>query len=151
MLTGIKMNHVPYKGGGPAIIDVISGQIQVILPAAQSVVSHIRSGRLRALAITGEERWSQLPNVPTLEEAGVKGYKLNPWYGLWFPAGTRAEYVDRIQSEVAKVAKDPKVKRLFEEQGLKGVGSSPADLETAIQEEFALVKKLTTMLGIVPQ
>ncbi|OGA41356.1 MAG: hypothetical protein A3G24_06320 [Betaproteobacteria bacterium RIFCSPLOWO2_12_FULL_62_13] len=151
MLAGIKMNHVPYKGGGPAIIDVISGQIQVILPAAQSVVTHIRSGRLRALAITGEERWSQLPNVPTLEESGIKGYKLVPWYGLWFPAGTRVEYVDRIQSEVAKALKDREAKRLFEEQGLKGVGSSAEDLEEAIQEEFTLVRKLTTMTGIVPQ
>jgi tripartite-type tricarboxylate transporter receptor subunit TctC len=145
------MNHVPYKGGGPAIIDVISGQIQVILPAAQSVVTHIRLGRLRALAITGEERWNQLPDVPTLDESGIKGYILVPWYGLWFPGGTRIEYVDRIQSEVAKAVKDPEAKRLFEEQGLKGVGSRPADLERAIQQELTLVKKLATMAGIVPQ
>ena len=70
---------------------------------------------------------------------------------MWFPAGTRVEYVDRIQSEVAKALKDREAKRLFEEQGLKGVGSSAEDLEEAIQEEFTLVRKLTTMTGIVPQ
>ncbi len=151
MLAGVKMNHVPYKGGANAITDVISGQIQVVFPAAHSVLAPIQSGRMRALGITSENRWSQLPNVPTLEESAVKGYKLIGWYGLWFPAGTPVEYVDRIQSVIAKLVKDPEMKQRFGEQGLNGVGSTSAEFEKVIQEEPALNKKITARIGIVPQ
>ena len=151
MLAQVKTNHVPYKGGANAITDTISGQIQVVLPAAHSALPFVRSGQLRALGITSEQRWSELPNVPTLEESGVKGYRFIGWYGLWFPAGTRAEYANRIQSVVAKIVKDPEMKRPFAEQGLNGVGLGAAEFQKMILEELALNKKLAASIGIVPQ
>jgi tripartite-type tricarboxylate transporter receptor subunit TctC len=106
---------------------------------------------LRALAITGKQRWSELPGVPTIEEAGVKGFDLDTWYGLWFPAATPAEYVSRMHAEAAKAAQDPAAKSLFEKYGLRGVGSSPAELDRALREALTVMKKLTAYMGIVPQ
>ena len=109
------------------------------------------AGRLRVLGITADKRWKKMPDVPTLAEAGAKGYKYDGWYGLWFPAGTPAAYVNRIQSEVVKALSDPVVKQRLDDQGLEGVGSTPQDFAKVIEDEFALNKKLTASMGIAPQ
>lgn len=150
-LTTVKLTPVHYTGVPAALTDVISGQIELGFPAAPSALPFTHSGRLRVLGITGEKRWSKMPDVPTLDEAGVKGYKFIGWYGLWFPAGTPAEYVSRIQSEVARAAHDPAVRQRYDEQGLEGVGSTPEELARVLEDEFALNKKLTASMGIVPQ
>jgi tripartite-type tricarboxylate transporter receptor subunit TctC len=149
MLADVKMTHVPYKGGANAITDVIAGQIQVIFPAAHSALPFVRSGRMHALAITNDSRWTQLPDTPTLEEAGVKKYKLLGWYGLWLPSGTPPEYRDRIQAAVAKIVRDSETRQRFTEQGLNGVASSPAEFKEIIEQELALNRKLTARMGVV--
>lgn len=103
------------------------------------------------LGITGEKRWEKLPNVPTLDEAGVKGYTFLSWYGLWFPAGTPAAYVKRVRDDVAMAVKDPAVRRRLDEQGLEGIGSTPDELTRIVTEEMAMNKALTARIGIVPQ
>lgn len=150
-MTEVKLTPVHYTGVPAALTDVISGQTEMGFPAAPSALPFTESGRLRVLAITGEKRWHKLPDVPTLDEAGVKGYRFIGWYGLWFPGGTPHEYVARIQSEVAKAVQDPVVKQRFDEQGLEGVGSTPEEFARVMQDEFALNKKLTANMGIVPQ
>jgi len=150
-MSAIKLTPVHYTGVPAALSDVISGQIELGFPAAPSALPFMQAGRLRVLAITAEKRWSKMADTPTLSEAGVKGYKYIGWYGFWFPAGTPVEYVNRIQSEVAKAVKDPAVARKLEDQGLEGVGSSPQELAKTIDEEFALNKKLTAAMGIKPQ
>ena len=150
-MAAIKLQPVHYTGVPAALSDVISGQIEMGFPAAPSALPFTQAGRLRVLAITSDKRWHKMADTPTLAEAGVKGYKYLGWYGFWFPAGTPAEYVNRIQSEVAKAVKDPAVRQKLEEQGLEGVGSSPQELAKTIEEEFALNKKLTAAMGIVPQ
>ena len=90
-------------------------------------------------------------HLRTLEEAGLKGYELSPWFGIWYPAGAPAEYVTRVQTEVAKVVKDPSVRKNLEEQGMEGVGSTPHDFEKTIADELVFFKKLTTRMGVVPQ
>jgi tripartite-type tricarboxylate transporter receptor subunit TctC len=109
------------------------------------------SGRLRVLAITAEKRWKKMPDVPTVAEAGVKGYKYDGWYGLWFPGETPAACLARIHSEVVKALADPVVKQRFDDQGLYGVGSTAQEFQKVIDDEFALNQKLTTVMGIVPQ
>jgi tripartite-type tricarboxylate transporter receptor subunit TctC len=101
--------------------------------------------------MAAHKRWNQLPNLPTLEEAGVRGYELSPWFGLWFPSGTPVEYVDRVQTEVAKAVKDASVRQRLEEQGMEGVGSTPAEFEKLIADELVFYKRLTTRMGVVPQ
>jgi tripartite-type tricarboxylate transporter receptor subunit TctC len=150
-MSAIKLTPVHYTGVPAALTDVISGQIELGFAAAPSALPFFNSGRLRVLGITAEKRWSKMPNVPTLDEAGVKGYKFIGWYGFWFPAGTPREYVNRIQSEVAKAVKDPAVRLRFDEQGLEGMGSTTEEFAKVIEEEFALNKKLTAVMGIVPQ
>lgn len=150
-MSAIKLTPVHYTGVPAALTDVISGQIELGFPAAPSALPFFNTGRLRVLGITAEKRWSKMPNVPTLDEAGVKGYKFIGWYGFWFPAGTPREYVNRIQGEVAKAVKDPVVRQRFDEQGLEGVGSTTEEFAKVIEEEFALNKKLTAVMGIVPQ
>jgi tripartite-type tricarboxylate transporter receptor subunit TctC len=150
-MAGIKLTPVHYTGVPAALSDTISGQIEMGFPAAPSALPFMQAGRLRVLAITAEKRWHKMSDTPTLAEAGIKGYKYIGWYGFWFPAGTPAEYVTRIQSEVAKVVKDPAVRQKLEGQGLDGVGSSPQEFAKIIDEEFALNKKLTAAMGIMPQ
>lgn len=147
----LKMTHVPYTGIPAMITDIISGQIDIGFPAASAAVGFVGSGRLQVLGITGEKRWERLPNVPTLDEAGLKGFKYFSWYGLWFPAGTPAAIVGRVQAAVAAAVKDPTVRRRLDEQGLDGIGSSPQELTRAVIEDMAMNKELTARIGIVPQ
>ncbi len=150
-MAEIKLTPVHYTGVPAALSDTISGQIEMGFPAAPSALPFMQAGRLRVLAITADTRWKKMADTSTLAEAGIKGYKYVGWYGFWLPAGTPAEYVARIQAEVAKAVKDPQLRQRLEEQGLEGVGSSPQEFAKIIDEEFALNKKLTAAMKIVPQ
>ena len=150
-MTGVKMTPVHYTGVPAALTDIISGQIDLGFPAVASALPFIHSGRLRAMAITNDKRWEKMPDVPTIAETGVKGYRYVGWYGLWFPAGTPAAYISRIQTEVAKTVRDPAVRRQLEDQGLESAGSTPEELAKITDEEFSLNKKLTATMGIIPQ
>ena len=147
----VKMTHVPYTGIPAMITDIISGQIDVGFPAAIAATGLVNTGRVQVLGITGEKRWEKLPNVPTLDEAGLKGFKFVSWYGLWFPAGTPTAHVQRVRDDVAAAVKDPAVRRRLDEQGLEGIGSSPQELARTVTEEMAMNKELTARIGIVPQ
>lgn len=147
----VKMTHVPYTGIPAMMTDIIGGQIDLGFPAAPSAMALINAGRVQVLGISGEKRWEKLPNVPTIDEAGVKGYKFLSWYGFWFPAGTPAEYVNRVQRDVATAVQDPGVRRRLDEQGLDGVGSTPQEFARTISEEMAMNRELTARIGIVPQ
>ena len=140
--TGVKITMVRYAGVPAVLTDVVSGQIEMAFPAAPSAMPFIQSGRLRVLGITADKRWSRLPEVPTFMESGLKGYNLVGWYGLWFPAGTPAEFVARIQQEVATATRDPAIRRRLDEQGIDALGLGAQELARATEEEYELNKKL---------
>jgi tripartite-type tricarboxylate transporter receptor subunit TctC len=116
--TGIKLVHVPYKGNGPALIDLISGQIQVMLATIPAVMPYITSGQLRALATSGSRRSSALPDLPTLDEAGVKGFDYQPWYAFFAPGGTPPAVVDKLHDAINTVLEDPATARKLAQEGL---------------------------------
>ena len=148
MMAGTRITHIPLKGVAQAIIDLVGGHLDVSFVSALSGIGHIRSGKLRAIGITATKRWNELPDVPTLDEAGVKGYSYVSWYGLWFPAGTPTEYVTRIRTEVVKALEDPATRRAFTEQGLIPVGSTPREFSREIIEGIALHRKLAAQMGL---
>jgi len=150
-MAGTKISHVPYKGVGQAIIDLVGGRIDLSFVPGTAGLPYIKSGKLRALGIAAPARWSLLKDVPTINEAGVKGYKYAPWYGLWFPAGTPQAYVARIHSEVVKALEDPEVKRAFADQGFITVGSTPGEFTKAIREELEFNRGLVAKIGLTPQ
>ncbi len=117
--TGVQLTHVPYKGSGPAIIDLISGQIQAMLLTIPAVMSFVRSGKVRAIATSGHARSPALPNLPTIAEAGVKGFDYEPWYGLFAPRDTPAAIVGKLHDEVNKVIAEPDVVAKLGQQGLE--------------------------------
>ena len=148
--AGTKINHVPYKGVGEAITDLMAGRIDVCIGSATALLPLVKSGKLRALAITGKTRWALMPDVPTVDEAGVKGFVYTPWYGLWYPAGTPTEYVTRMRQEVVKALEDPEVKRSFAEQGYVTVGSTPAEFAKVIADEIDANKRLAAKINFAP-
>ena len=105
-MTGMKMNHVPYRGSGQATTDLLGGQVQVSIPGTAGMVGHIKAGKLRALAVTGAKRSPQLPDVPTVTEAGVPGYEAYVWMGLLAPKGTPPAIIDRLHRELTRRARD---------------------------------------------
>jgi tripartite-type tricarboxylate transporter receptor subunit TctC len=117
--TGIKLVHVPYKGNGPALIDLISGQIQVMLATIPAVMPYIKSGQLRPLATSGHRRSAALPDLPTLEEAGVKGFDYQPWYGFFAPAATSPAIADKMHDAINAALGDPAIARKLEQEGLE--------------------------------
>lgn len=151
VMAGTQLAHVPYKGVGPATIDLLSGRLDLIIGPGTVALGHIRSGKLRALGITATARWSELPEVPTIDEAGLKGYKYVVWYGMWFPAGTPTEYVTRIRSEVVKALEYPETKRTFADQGFVVVGSTPQEFSRTISEDIEFHRRLVARIGLVPQ
>ncbi len=140
----VKMTHVPFKGVSQSLNDLVAGRIDFVIGAPTAVLPLIKAGKLKALAITARKRWSELSDVPTIDEAGVKGFTYTPWYGFWFPAGVPAEQVTRMRNEVSKLLEDPEIKRAFAEQGFATVGSTPAEFSKVIADEIAMNKKLAT-------
>ena len=151
LMAGTQIAHVPFKGVGLAVLDLLAGRIDVIIIPGPVGLAHIRSGKLRALGITATVRWSELPDVPTMDEAGLKGYRYVPWYGMWFPAGAPAEYVTRVRAEVVKAFEDPETKRMFAEQGLVPVASTPQEFSKTIVDEIEFHRRLVARIGLTPQ
>jgi tripartite-type tricarboxylate transporter receptor subunit TctC len=133
--VGLKMNHVPYRGSGQATTDLIGGQVQASIPGTAGMVGHIKAGKLRALAVTGAKRSPQLPDVPTLIEAGVPGYEAYVWMGLMAPKGTPSSIIDRLQRELLKALATDQVKKYMESAGIEIVGSSPGEFGTFYRAE----------------
>jgi tripartite-type tricarboxylate transporter receptor subunit TctC len=129
----------------------VAGRVEITFGAATALLPMIKAGKLKALAITGQTRWDQLPDVPTVDEAGLKGFVYTPWYGLWYPAGTPPEYVTRMRNEVAKALQDPEVKRSFAEQGFVAVGSTPAEFAKIIADEIDNNKRLALKIDFTAQ
>jgi tripartite-type tricarboxylate transporter receptor subunit TctC len=125
-LTGTKMVHVPYKGSSQAHLDLIAGEVQIMFDTTSSSIGHIRAGKLKPLAVTSSARSGELPNVPTLAEAGFPGFEMTTWYGLYVTNGTPKEVVARLQAEVARIIKLPDV-----QARLKGLGGEPGNLTPA--------------------
>ena len=138
----VKFTHVPFKGVSQSLNDLVAGRIDFVIGAPTAVLPLIKAGKLKPLAITARKRWSELPDVPTIDEAGVKGFVYTPWYGFWFPAGVPAEHVTRMRNEVAKLLDEPEIKKAFAEQGFATVGSTPAEFSKIVADEIAMNKKL---------
>lgn len=134
-MAGIDLNHVPYKGSGPAMQDLIAGQVGVSFAGVPNVLGHVRSGRLRALGVTTATRWSELPDVPTLAEAGVPGYEATLWLNVSGPAGMPADIVQRLDNEIAKALKDPEVQNNFRTGGVDAVWMGPQELNAFMRAE----------------
>jgi tripartite-type tricarboxylate transporter receptor subunit TctC len=134
-MTGTQMTHVPYKGGGPAITDLIAGHVPSFFAVISTGVPHVRSGKVRAIAVTGARRAEAVPDVPTVAEAGVKGYAATNWYGMLAPAGTPQPIIDRHNREIVAALKAPDVVQQLKDQGIDAAPSSPAEFTRFIMAE----------------
>jgi tripartite-type tricarboxylate transporter receptor subunit TctC len=150
-MAGIDMTHVPYKGGGPALTDLVAGQIQLMLENIPSTLPHVKADRLRALAVTGLTRSALVPHLPTLDEAGLKGYEIVGWNGLFAPAGTPQNVVARIHAETVKGLAKPEVKERLATLGAEGVGSSPAEFAKFFAAEISKWAAAVKQAGLKPE
>jgi tripartite-type tricarboxylate transporter receptor subunit TctC len=135
-MAGTKLNHVPYKGSGPAMQDLLGGQVGVSFAGVPNVLAQVKAGRLKALGVTTATRWSELPNVPTLAEAGVPGYEANLWLSISGPASMPPEIVQRLNTEIAKALRDPELQANFRAAGVEATTMSPQDLLALTRAEY---------------
>jgi tripartite-type tricarboxylate transporter receptor subunit TctC len=145
--TGMKLNHIPYKGSAQATTDLLGGQVMMSIPGTAGMVGHIKAGKLRALAVTGATRSPQLPDVPTVVESGVPGYEAYVWLGLLAPKGTPAPIVDKLQRAVVAVLALPEVKSYMATAGIEVVGSTPAEFARFFRSEKELWAKVVRETG----
>ncbi len=146
--TGTKMTHVPYKGGGPAMIDLLGGNIQLIFATAASAVGHIKSGKIRALAVTTLKRSPLVPELPTVAETGLKGFEANNWYGVLVPAKTSRVIVNRLNKDTSTALLTPDIKELLFKQGLDVAPESPEAFGAYIKSEYAKWGKVVKAAGL---
>jgi tripartite-type tricarboxylate transporter receptor subunit TctC len=139
--TNIKMTHVPYKGSGQAIQDVLAGQVQVFITTPPSVMGHVQSGRLKALAVTSKTRHPMMPNVPTAAEAGLPGFELESWVALYAPAGTPAPIVNKLTQDVKKALELPEAKQRADAAGIELRYLNPQGTDALLKKEIALMQK----------
>jgi tripartite-type tricarboxylate transporter receptor subunit TctC len=135
--AGVDLAHVPYKGAGPALQDLIAGQIDVMFDGLGSSAQHIKAGTIKPLAVAAPKRSTALPDVPTAAEAGIKGYEVSTWYALWAPAATPKPIVDRLVSEVGKALATPEVKNVWQSQGAAIGPSTPKDMAAFLSAEIS--------------
>jgi tripartite-type tricarboxylate transporter receptor subunit TctC len=146
-LSGVDLVHVPYKGGPPAVTAIVSGETQSMIATLATVLPQIKSERLRLLAVSSAERLSFLPDVPTISEAGVKGYEMSPWIAVFSPAGVPREIISRLNSEINKVLRRPEVRQSLLQQGLEPFNESVEEFAKRIKIDFEKYAKLITMTG----
>ena len=147
-MAGIKMNHVPYKGGGPAVIALLSGEVSVGFATTPSVIQHVKNGRLRALAVTTAKRSPSTPDLPTVSEAGLKGYEAGTWYGLLVPSATPKEVVSRLNAESMKALATADVKQRLDNAGFEPIGTTPEQFGAYIRSETEKWGKVVRAAGV---
>ncbi len=150
MMAGVDMVHVPYRGGGPALIDLLGGQVQLFFGTTASTIEYIRTGKLRALAVTTATRSQALPDVPTVAEF-VPGYEASSWYGIGAPTGTPAEIVDKLNQEINAGLADPKIKARLADMGGTALAGPPAEFGKLIADETEKWAKVVKFSGAKPE
>ena len=135
-LANVEMTHVPYRGGAPAINDLIPGRVDVIFDNMPSILSHVRAGSVRGLAVTTRERVAVVPEIPTIAEQGVPGFDVMSWFGFFVPAKTPQEIVARINADTNAALAHPSVKTRLEELGATPKGSTPGELASFLKSEI---------------
>jgi len=142
------MVHVPYKGSGPALIDVMGGQVTMIIDTAASVTPHVRSGKMRGLAITGKRRWPDLTEVPTFAEAGLTDFDASSWYAIHAPAGTPKPIIAALNKELARIVRLPDIDEKLRLMSAEPVGGTPEQLDTFVKSELAKWGKVIKSLNL---
>jgi tripartite-type tricarboxylate transporter receptor subunit TctC len=146
-MTGTQMVHVPYKGGAPMMLDLLAGRVQLSFSSVATAVSHIQSGKLRAIAMTGGKRFEGLPELRTIAEAGVPGYEINNWYGVFVPAGTAGDIVQRLNAETVRALKKPELRAKLIAAGLEPMWNSPTEFAAYVRFETAKWGKIVRDSG----
>lgn len=148
LMAGVDLVHVPYKGAGPAMTDLMAGEVAMFLGNLPPAAAHIKSGRLRALGVTTLKRSPLLPDVPTLDEAGLAGFETVAWFGLFAPAGTPADVIGKTRSEVARIAALPEIQEQIRTLGGEVVAGTPQDLKALVQDDIAKWRRVVDAAGI---
>ena len=148
MMAGIDLTPIHYKGTAPAMTDLLAGHIKVMFVSNISALPHVKSGKLKALGVTGATRTAQAPEIPTIAESGLAGYEVYGWYGLAAPAKTPRPIIERLHKEVAKIAQDPKMKARLAGQGLELVGNTPEEFGAFIRAEIAKWRSVLKAAGV---
>ena len=148
MMAGIDLQHVPYKGNAPALADTVAGHVEMLFSGVPALLPHLNSGRLRAIAIGSLQRFAALPEVPTFDESGLKGYEATTWFGLMAPAKTPADIVARLNSETGKILAAPDLRSRFINDGLEPVGGSREEFGRFIRDEIGKYSKVIRAAGL---
>lgn len=147
-MTGIKLKHVPYKGGGPALVDTISGQTQLLFATPIASSGHLKAGRLRAIAVSTTKRVNSMPDVPTIAESGVPGFDAGVWYGMLAPKGTPRDIITRLNEEFRKVLGDPDIRNFLTKSAVEPDGGTPEELGKYMRSELAKWAKVVKAANI---
>jgi tripartite-type tricarboxylate transporter receptor subunit TctC len=148
VMAGIDIIHVPYKGGGAAVTDLLAGQVSMYFGTTPSTVPHVRTGRLRALAVTSLQRSRATPDIPTMAEAALPGFENAAWHGLFAPAGTPPAIVEKLHSEVVRVLRMPDTIERMAAQGVDVIAGSPAELAAFVKQDLVKYDKLVKSAGL---
>jgi tripartite-type tricarboxylate transporter receptor subunit TctC len=146
-MTGTSMVHVPYKGGAPAMVDLLAGRVQLAFASVATTITAIQTDKLRAIAMTGKNRFEGLPGVPTISESGVPGYEINNWYGIFVPANTPQDIVQRLNAETIKILQKPDVRAKLIAAGLEPVWNTPKEFSEYVRAETAKWRKIVADSG----
>jgi tripartite-type tricarboxylate transporter receptor subunit TctC len=146
-MAGTKMQHIPYKGSGPMLIDLMSGTVNIAFDNLSASMPHIKGGKLKALAVTGSKRSAALPDLPTVSEAGLTGYDSTSWNAIYVPRGTPKEIIDRLNRETRAILESPETRKFFAEQGAESGGGTPEQLDAITRAETAKWAKVVKDSG----
>ena len=150
LLAGVKIQNVPYKGGGPALADLLGGQVQMQFSGPLSAIPHVQTGKLRAIAFSGPKRFATLPDVPTFAEAGLPGYEASFWFGILAPAGTPKPIVDKLSAQIARILALPDVRETMVSQGIDPSYTTPDEFAALLRADtarFAQIIKTANIKG----
>jgi len=150
-MTGANIVHIPYKGGGPALTDLIAGHVEIFVAVISTAVPQVKAGKARALAVTGAKRAAALPDVPTVAETGLKGYEATNWYGFVVPGATPRAIIDRLNEATVKVLNMPDVQKALLERGIDAAPSTPEEFAAYIRRENDKWVKIIKAVGIKPE
>jgi tripartite-type tricarboxylate transporter receptor subunit TctC len=146
-MTGVKLAHIPYKGSGPAITELIGGQVQLMFAGIVPIDPHVKAGRVRGIAVSSAKRSAAIPQVPTIAESGLPGFEVVGWYGVLAPAHTPKAVVDRLHRELLKILQTPEIRDRLMSEGAEPVGNSPAEFTEFLKTDIARWAKVIKQAG----